>query len=60
MLGKAATLAFVHRRIVGPRPTAKLGTLVIVEGLLQLLARVHDKGAVLRHRLGNWPALQEQ
>ena len=43
-----------------PGPVAKLGAAVVGKGLVNFGLGVHDKGAVLRHRLANGAALQEQ
>ena len=50
----------MHRRVVGPGPAAEGGAAVVGKGLLQLLLRVHHEGAVLRHRLADRAALQQQ
>ena len=60
MAGEATSLAIVHGTVGRPRPAAELGALVILEGLLDLGAGVHDERPVLRDRLTNGTGLQEE
>ncbi len=57
---RSAAPGAVHRRVVGPRPAAEAGALVVGERLLQLGAAVHHERPVLRDRLADRTALQQQ
>src|SRR5215467_7535 len=49
-----------NRRVFRKWPAPEFRALVVVERLFELRARVHDERAVLRHRLVNRTALQQQ
>src|SRR3569623_2451419 len=58
--GEATLLARMHGLVAGPGPAAEAGALVTGEGLADLRLGVHDEGTVLRDRLADGPALQQQ
>ena len=57
---ESARVSSVDGRVLRPRPPAELRAPVVVEGLLQFRARVHDERAVLRDRLADRTTLQQQ
>mmetsp|Transcript_37838 Transcript_37838/g.89841 ORF Transcript_37838/g.89841 Transcript_37838/m.89841 type:complete len:239 (+) Transcript_37838:113-829(+) len=58
--GKSALVPGEDGRVVVPRPSAKPRHLVVGKGLLDLLPRVHHKGAVLRDRLVDGSTLEHE
>ena len=60
MRSKSGGVAPVCRGGVIPRPAAKLGALVVGNGLPDLGLGVHHEWAVLGDGLGDWMALQQQ
>src|SRR5262245_44857147 len=60
MACEAAFGAREHRLVRRPWPAAEARTLVIGKRLMDLIARVHDKRSVLRNRLADGLALQQQ
>ncbi len=57
---EAPGVSRVHRLVARPGPAAELRALVVGEGLLDLVARVHHERAVLHDRLADRAALQQQ
>ena len=60
VLGESAGIPVMHGRVLRPGPAAELRAAVVVEGLLQLGARVHHEQSGLRDGLSDRVALQEQ
>src|SRR5206468_9075077 len=59
----ACASALVRREdgiVGGPGPPPESGALVVGKRLLDLGARVHNKGTVLDHRFADWTSLQEK
>src|SRR5205085_427521 len=60
MTGEAALSARVHRIVDRPGPSAEAGGLIIAEGLVNFVARVHDEWAVLGDGFSDRTALQQE
>src|SRR5690606_12287049 len=60
MDGEVLSLVAVHRIRPLPLPATEPGALVVEEGLLNLLAGVHDEGTVLDDRLADGAPLQHE
>ena len=60
MFGESFLLSGMHRRVITPRPAAKLGLLIISKCLLEFLARVHNKRSVVRDRLSDRAAFEKE
>ena len=50
----------VNRIITGPWPSAEFGSLVVLEGLLNLGSSIHDERAMLRHWLSDRGSLEQK
>ena len=58
MFSKAPFFLGVDGRVIGPRPAAKLGALIVGKGLLKLFTGIHDKRAIVRYRLLDWTTFE--
>ena len=60
MFGESFLLSGMYRRVISPRPAAKLGLLIISKCLLEFLVRVHNKRSVVRDRLSDRAAFEKE